>query len=166
MPAPPPGEAAPPPAPPLKVRELGHVSLFVRDLEASRRFYRDVLGLTETGTAKDGRLVFFSAGRHHHDVSLERARVAGAGPPPKGAPGLYHIAFEVGTTPAELAAARRWVEQHGLTPFGEQDNAFCVRDPDGHEIELYVDLRGSGRTRQMAASPAAIAATAKANAPR
>jgi catechol 2,3-dioxygenase len=166
MPAPSPDETAPPPAPPLRVRELGHVSLFVRDLDASRRFYREVLGLSETGTAKDGRLVFFSAGRHHHDVSLERARVAAPAPPPKGAPGLYHIAFEVGTTLEELAAARRWVAQHGLAPFGEQDNAFCVRDPDGHEIELYVDLRGSGRTRQMAASPAAIAPTAKANAPR
>ncbi|MEK7387682.1 MAG: VOC family protein, partial [candidate division NC10 bacterium] len=42
----------------LKIRELGHVSLFVRDLEATRRFYRDLLGLAETGTAKGGRIVF------------------------------------------------------------------------------------------------------------
>jgi catechol 2,3-dioxygenase len=128
-------------ASPLRVRELGHVSLFVRDLTATRAFYRDLLGLQETGTAKDGRIVFFSAGRHHHDISCELARAAGPGPQPKGVPGLYHIAFEVGDTPEALAAARHWVHAHGLAPFGEGESYFCVRDPDGHEIELYVDLR-------------------------
>lgn len=143
----------------LRVRELGHVSLFVRDLDATRRFYRDVLGLAETGTAKDGRIVFFSAGVHHHDVSCELARAPGAGPQPKGVPGLYHIAFAVGDSPEDLAAARRWVEAHGLQPYGEGPDLFCVRDPDGHEIELYVDRAGSARTRQMATSPAASIAT-------
>jgi hypothetical protein len=37
--------------------------------------------------------------------------------------------------------ARRQIEAHGLAPFGETDASFSVRDPDGHEIELYVDLR-------------------------
>src|SRR5688500_20267808 len=71
----------------LTARELGHVSLFVRDLDATRRFYSGVLGLTETGTGKNGRIVFFSAGRHHHDVSCELARADGPGPQPKGVPG-------------------------------------------------------------------------------
>jgi catechol 2,3-dioxygenase len=123
----------------MRIRELGHVSLFVRDLDATRRFYRDVLGLSETGTAKDGRIVFFSAGVHHHDLSCELARGDGPGPQPKGVPGLYHIAFDVGATLEELAAARRHVESRGLAPFGAYARGFCVRDPDGHEIELYVD---------------------------
>ena len=126
---------------PLTIRELGHVSLFVRDLEATRRFYRDLLGLHETGTGKSGRIVFFSAGRHHHDVSCELARADGPGPQPKGVPGLYHIAFEVGSSLDDLAEARRWVEAHGLQPFGETPQSFSIRDPDGHEIELYVDAR-------------------------
>lgn len=150
----------------LTVRELGHVSFFVRDLDAARRFYRDILGLTETGTAKDGRIVFFSAGAHHHDVSCERARLD-APAPPKGAPGLYHVAFDVGASLEDLARARRHVVRHGLEPFGEGDTSFCVRDPDGHEIELYVDLSaGAGRTRQRHTSPAASAATTKPNAGR
>src|ERR671918_2746198 len=94
----------------LSVRELGHVSLFVRDLDATRRFYRDLLGLTETGTGKDGRIVFFAAGARHHDLSCELARAPGPGPQPKGVPGLYHVAFEVGETAEDLAAARRAVE--------------------------------------------------------
>jgi catechol 2,3-dioxygenase len=151
------------------IRELGHVSLFVRDLDASRRFYRDVLGLTETGTAKGGRIVFFSAGRHHHDVSCEVARLEGPAAP-KGTPGLYHIAFDVGASLEQLAGARRWAETHGLAPFGETPTSFCVRDPDGHEIELYVEgpepRERGGRTRQMATSPAPSATTAKPNAGR
>lgn len=119
----------------LRVRELGHVSLFVRDLDATRRFYHDILGLAETGTGKQGRIVFFSAGTHHHDLSCELARAEGPGPQPKGVPGLYHIAFAI----EDLAAARRWVEAHGLSPFGEYERGFCVRDPDGHEIELYLE---------------------------
>ena len=125
----------------LTIRELGHVGLFVRDLEATRRFYRDTLGLAETGTGKGGRIVFFSAGVHHHDLSCELARAEGPPPQPKGVPGLYHIAFDVGASLEDLAAARRWVEARGLTPFGETPASFSVRDPDGHQVELYVDPR-------------------------
>lgn len=131
----------------MKVIELGHVSLFVRDLDASVRFYRDVLGLKETGRGKAGRIAFLSAGVHHHDISLEVARTEGS-LPAKGAPGLYHIAFCVGTSREELAAARREVERHGLVPLGEVDGAtpsFCVKDPDAHEIELYVEGSAGGR---------------------
>ena len=122
----------------LTVRELGHVSFFVRDLDASRRFYSGVLGLTETGTGKNGRIVFFSAGRHHHDVSCEVMRADGPGPQPHGVPGLYHVAFDVGVSLDDLTKARAWVESHSLTPFGETPSSFCVRDPDDHMVELYV----------------------------
>ena len=122
----------------LTVRELGHVSFFVRDLDASRRFYAGVLGLTETGTGKNGRIVFFSAGRHHHDVSCEVMRDEGPGPQPHGVPGLYHVAFDVGASLEALTQARIGVEAHGLAPFGETPSSFCVRDPDSHMIELYV----------------------------
>ncbi len=129
---------------PLKVQELGHVSLFVKDLDASVRFYRDVLGLNDVGRAKNGKIAFFSAGAHHHDLSLEAARADGP-ERPRGAPGLYHVAFQIGTARAALDEARRWVEAHGFTPFGEmnarESASFSIRDPDGHEIELYVDLR-------------------------
>ena len=126
----------------MRVSELGHVSLFVRDLQSSVTFYRDILGLRETGRGKGGRIVFLSAGAHHHDVSLELARVD-APSPPAGAPGLYHVAFCVGGTREALRAARAEAEQAGLAPFGETDGAtpcFCVKDPDGHTVELYAAL--------------------------
>jgi catechol 2,3-dioxygenase len=125
----------------MRVIELGHVSLFVRDLESSVGFYRDILGLRETGRGKSGRIVFLSAGAHHHDVSLELAR-ADAQVLPAGAPGLYHVAFCVGGSREALEAARRDAERAGFQPFGEAAGAtpgFCVKDPDGHTVELYVD---------------------------
>lgn len=155
------------PGPALRVRELGHVSLFVRDLEATRRFYAETLGLVETGTAKGGRIVFFSAGVHHHDLSCELARAPGPGPQPKGVPGLYHIAFDVGASLGALAAARRALEVRGFVAYGETATSFCVRDPDGNEVELYVEVASgdaADRTRQTAASPAPRAATATPNA--
>src|SRR5438128_8662913 len=124
---------------PMKIRALGHVSLFVRDLEATRRFYRDLLGLAETGSGKDGRIVFFSAGARHHDLSCELARATGPRPQPKGVTGLHPVAFEVGQRLPDLAAARREMVAHELGPCAEDANGFCVRDPDGHEIELYVE---------------------------
>ena len=71
-----------------------------------------------------------------------RSRVE-AKPLPAGAPGLYHVAFCVGSTREDLQAARREAEQAGLQPFGETGGAtpcFCVKDPDGHTVELYAAL--------------------------
>jgi catechol 2,3-dioxygenase len=131
----------------MRITELGHVSLFVRDLDASVAFYRDLLGLRETGRGKGGRMAFLSAGVRHHDVSLEVARTGG-GIPPKGAPGLYHIAFCVGRSREALQSARDECLTRGLVPFGEQEDSrtpcFCVRDPDGHEVELYVEVAPVG----------------------
>jgi len=44
-------------------------------------------------------------------------------------PGLYHVAFEVGETSDDLAAARRDAVAHGLKPFGETVNSFSISIP-------------------------------------
>src|SRR5207248_11728305 len=51
----------------MEVKELGHIVLYVRDLEVSRGFYRDVLGWHEIGS-QGGMMAMYSSGRTHHEL--------------------------------------------------------------------------------------------------
>jgi catechol 2,3-dioxygenase-like lactoylglutathione lyase family enzyme len=53
----------------MQVKELGHIVLYVRDIERSRRFYRDILGWNEIGELGRG-AAMFSSGRTHHELLL------------------------------------------------------------------------------------------------
>jgi len=103
----------------IKIRNVGHVVLKVRDIERSARFYRDVLGLKEVARGNFGRpMAFFSTGDNHHDVAVLEVGPDAALPEP-GAVGLYHVALRIGTTLDELRRARvdleSWLEKHDQT---------------------------------------------------
>ena len=54
----------------MKVQELGHIVLYVKDLERSRRSYGEMLGWTEI-TPEEGvgfPAAAFSSGRTHHEL--------------------------------------------------------------------------------------------------
>src|SRR5688572_15911365 len=94
----------------MNVKELGHLVLYVRDLERSRRFYRDVLGWKELVPEDGGPLSFaaaaFSSGRTHHELLLIEVG-PGAAPIPAGRRvGMYHFGLKVGESDAELREAR------------------------------------------------------------
>src|SRR6516225_8073645 len=54
----------------ISIKELGHVVLYVRDLERSRAFYRDVLGFREV-FAIPSAVAVYSSGRTHHELVLQ-----------------------------------------------------------------------------------------------
>jgi len=56
---------------PIRTRKLGHLVLMVRDLEASTRFYTEVMGLKVSDRIAD-QMVFLRAGQDHHDLALSR----------------------------------------------------------------------------------------------
>jgi len=125
----------------MPIKALGHVVLKVRDLAVSVPFYRDVLGLREV--ARYGHnMVFFSVGKNHHDLALLEL-----GPhtpaPNEQSVGLYHVAFKVGDSLDELRKLRDHLVQQGVPVLGQSDHqvsqSLYIRDPDGIEIELYVD---------------------------
>lgn len=127
----------------IKVRNVGHVVLKVRDIERSARFYRDVLGLKEVARGTFGRpMAFFSTGDNHHDVAVLEVG-ADAPAPAAEATGLYHVALRIGTSLDELRAARAHLEAHGITSIRVRDHvvsqSIYLNDPDGNNIELYVD---------------------------
>jgi len=69
----------------------------------------------------------------------------GDAPGPSTGPrrGLYHIGIKVGDSLEELRTAKRELEQAGITIDGMSDHtvsqSLYLRDPDGNEVELYVD---------------------------
>lgn len=125
----------------MQIKSLGHIVLKVSDLERSVAFYRDILGMREVARHQ-GVMAFFSLGSNHHDLGLLQI---GTDSPPAdpGAIGLYHVAFKVGDSLDELRACKADLEAHGVSIFGLSDHgvsqSLYIQDPDGIEIELYVD---------------------------
>lgn len=125
----------------MHIQALGHVVLKVRNLERSVQFYRDILGIREVARYR-GAMVFFSFGSNHHDLALLQLGEQ-ASHPAETDVGLYHVAFKVGDTLDELRACKAHLERHGVTILGTSDHnvsqSVYIQDPDGIDIELYVD---------------------------
>ncbi|HWG74496.1 MAG TPA: VOC family protein [Acidimicrobiales bacterium] len=131
----------------MQVKELGHVVLYVRDLERSRRFYGDVLGWKSIGEVPMGvPLAAFTSGRTHHELLLIEVGEDAAAIPPGRRVGLYHIGLKVGDTDDDLRDAWHQITAAGVDVVGASDHtvshSLYVRDPDGNEVELYVDVAG------------------------
>ncbi|HEV8165334.1 MAG TPA: VOC family protein, partial [Actinomycetota bacterium] len=90
----------------MPIHRLNHAVLYVRDLERSVAFYRDVLGFRRVDMTPEGfrGAAFIQApgSTNDHDLGLFEIG-AGAGPSAAGRQtvGLYHLAWEVDTL-AEL----------------------------------------------------------------
>jgi catechol-2,3-dioxygenase len=128
----------------MDVKELGHIVLYVRDLERSRRFYRDVLGWKEVaGIGQQGAV--FSSGRTHHELLLLEVGPQAAPIPEGRRIGLYHFGLKVGETDDELREALERLTEAGVTVSGVADHtvthSLYIEDPDGNEIELYIDVQ-------------------------
>jgi catechol 2,3-dioxygenase len=125
----------------MRIHELGHVVLYVTDVERMGNFYRDTLGFQEID--RQGGFAVFSSGRTHHELLL--IQVGGTKKPKDHfSPGLYHIGFKVGDTTDELRAVYHELKERGVTILGTADHAVThslyIEDPDGNELELYVDV--------------------------
>jgi catechol 2,3-dioxygenase len=133
----------------MQIHELGHVVLYVRNLDRSAHFYRDVLGFPAlpTPARMRGAVTAFSTGRTHHELLLIEVG-EDAGHPGNGhRAGLYHIGLKVGDRDEELVAAWQQLERAGVAVSGSADHtvthSLYLHDPDGNEIELYVDVPGT-----------------------
>jgi catechol-2,3-dioxygenase len=130
------------------VKELGHVVLYVRELARSVTFYRDVLGWRQVGPPAGSGLpvAMFSSGRTHHELLLIQVGAEAAPIPPGRRVGMYHFGLKVGDTDEELRAALGRLLAAGVPVSGTADHGMThslyLADPDGNEIELYVDVPG------------------------
>lgn len=135
----------------MEVKELGHIVLYVRNLERSVAFYRDVLGWPQI-VGGDGVLpvpvaAFRSANdRTHHELLLIEVGEDAAAVPRGRRVGLYHFGLKIGDSDDELREALERLRAAEVQVVGASDHtvthSLYVEDPDGNEIELYVDVPG------------------------
>jgi catechol 2,3-dioxygenase len=133
----------------MTVRELGHLVLYVRDVTRSAQFYREVLGwqqiAPEPGVDPVG-MAAFSSGRTHHELLLIEVGKDALPIPAGRRVGMYHFGLNVGETDDDLRAVLATLQRAGATIVGASDHtvthSLYVEDPDGNEIELYVDVPG------------------------
>jgi catechol-2,3-dioxygenase len=125
----------------MQIKELGHVVLYVTNLQRSADFYRDTLGFREI--AREGSFAMYSSGRTHHELLLIEV---GGTPQPKqaGKPGLYHIGFKIGDGSEAAKETYKELQEKGVPVVGTSDHgvthSIYILDPDGNELELYADI--------------------------
>ena len=125
----------------IRVQHIDHVTIVVKDLDRSRRFYVDILGMEEVarpGFSFAG--AWFQAGATLLHLIKEHAESGKAGTEEERARGsrCHHFAFEV----SDARAAAHLLKDQGvpliqntkLRPDGAVQT--FVRDPDGHVVEL------------------------------
>ena len=121
------------------IRALNHAVLYVRDAERSARWYEEVLGFRTVMSMPGAYFVQAPDSTNDHDLGLfsigEGAQPSPAG---RGAVGLYHLAWEVGTL-ADLSAIRDRLSEAGAL-VGSSDHgstkSLYAKDPDGIEFEV------------------------------
>jgi catechol 2,3-dioxygenase-like lactoylglutathione lyase family enzyme len=119
---------------PLQISQIDHCSVIITDVERSRRFYRDVLGLKEINKPRtfDFVVLWFDLGNMHIHLLLKDE-------PDTVSP--RHFALRV----ADAAKARAYFREQDLaiqeTTLIPGADRFFIHDPDGNRIEIIQWLR-------------------------
>jgi catechol-2,3-dioxygenase len=150
-----------------KPKYLGHVNIYVRNVERSREWYADLLGL-HTYDFMPGRAAFLSADlEQSHEVALIQVGEDAPGPQ-KRQVGLNHMAWMMHSLDDLKEMYQRLkdkqvpidhVSDHGISV------GIYFRDPDGNGIEVSYELprsqwynqekvfSGEGRPRNLFPGP-------------
>ena len=135
----------------MEIKTLAHCGLVVRDLDKSRWFYGEVLGLKEVPRPKNFKFrgAWFRGGDSELHLILADDTVAPPGFPDAGAAvstGLAtHLAFEV----LDLTVVKARLEQYGVEikggpmPRGDGVMQLYLHDPDGYTLEFFQWVDGS-----------------------
>jgi catechol-2,3-dioxygenase len=141
------------PSKPSAGAAVNHLVLNVRDLEASHRFYTEIMGFElcgELGPERPNKMRFYrGAPDHHHDLALMQVKdPSGAEPPERWSMtprrvGVNHIAIAYPDREAFLNQLEHLrangVEfivrgNHGMT------HSAYIEDPDGYGLEVLYEL--------------------------
>lgn len=113
----------------LQITQIDHVSVVITDVERSRHFYRDILGLKEIAKPRtfDFVVVWFDLGNQHLHLLLKDQ-------PDTRSP--RHFALRV----KDAGAARTYFRERDVrldeTTVIPGADRFFIADPDGNRIEV------------------------------
>lgn len=125
----------------MSIHRLNHAVLYVRNLERSVAFYRDVLGFEVLGDMSAAGAAFLRAAgsTNDHDLGMfqmgDGAAASAAG---RTSVGLYHLAWEVDTLHDLETIAAALAEQGALVGVSDHSTTKSLygHDPDGLEFEV------------------------------
>lgn len=129
----------------IEVQQIDHVTLIVKDLERSRRFYVDHLGMQEVPRPDfDFKGLWFRAGTTLIHLILEHEISGPAGilkPEHYRSSRTHHLAFSVPDAAAAYEAIRQTDVPivHELKQRPDGASQIFLEDPDGHVIEICSD---------------------------
>lgn len=139
----------------MKIQSLGHVVIKVRNQQRAEAFYNGLLGIPIAARFPPLSMTFFTLG-NHHDFAVA-AVGDDALDAPANSPGLFHVAFKIGTRIDELREAKLQLEGAGLKVEAydhEVSKSIYFNDPDGNTIELYIDASDVWKQRPEAVAQA------------
>ena len=128
----------------ISIREIDHLVLRVRDIDAMRAFYCDVLGATHVAYRPEFGMSHLKAGRSMIDlitVDGKLGRAGGAAPGREGR-NLDHLCLRV--EPFDQEAIVAHLKRYGVAVgeirrrYGAEGNGVSIylQDPEGNTVEL------------------------------
>jgi catechol-2,3-dioxygenase len=125
----------------MSIHRLNHAVLYVRNVDRSMAFYRDVLGfeVLSAMTVRGAAFLRASGSSNDHDLGLfELGDAATASPAGRTSVGLYHLAWEVDTLGDLEALAATLADAGALVGASDHSTTKSLygHDPDGLEFEI------------------------------
>ncbi len=123
----------------MAIKRMNHAVLYVRSVERTFAFYRDVLGFRVVMEMPGAKFLQAPDSTNDHDLGIfEIGMAAGASTAGRATVGLYHIAWEVQTLSDLRDIATKLTDADALV--GATDHgttkALYGKDPDGLEFEV------------------------------
>ena len=132
-----------------RINRVQHIVLNCRDLEASVKFYTEMLGMEVVNRTEERKMVFLSFGVEHHNIALAQFPAAGDMLDPNHV-GLNHIALELEGGEDQLKELYAKLQENGvhidrLTDHKISRSVYFF-DPDGNRLEVFCDMMpGTGK---------------------
>lgn len=125
----------------MKFLKIKETCLYMRDLEAAKKFYHETLELPLISYV-EGKHIFFRAGTsvllcfNPNDSRLKKS------PPAHYGEGKQHFAFEVSTP--DYLRAKVWIQEKGIritdtVTWKSGAESFYFEDPEGNVLEIVPD---------------------------